>query len=396
MRLSDSGDLVRPQPIRVVSAATAAMTLAVVPGFMMGATAVQMRAELALDERRLGFAAGLFFAAMSASSIQGGQVAERIGPRRGLQLSTALSTLGLLLIAVATSSFATLLVWLVIGGVAAGLALPSASLALVRGAPLRPGFMFGLTQSAPPFASLLAGVAVPVVSVQFGWRWAYAIAMVLSVAVVVLLPSSMAFAQPGTASRSSRRTRVSSIRPEFVALGIGVGFGSAAAIAMGAFLVSSIVAIGIDPSSAGLLLALGGMIGVGARLTVGWLADRCNDGHLFAVAGMLALGAVGYMVLAAGRSVPLVGVGTAIGYGFGYGWPGLLFFATAWMNPQAPGLAVGVVNAGATAGAAAGPLGFGVLVSATSFATTWIVASLVSLFAAALVAMAAYRIGRQP
>lgn len=382
----------RPAPVRVVAAATAAMTLAVVPGFMTGATAVQMRADLHFGEGLLGLAVGLFFGAMSASSIQGGHLAERIGPRRGLIVSTVISTVALLLIAGATSSFAALLVWMVLGGISSGLALPAASLALVRGAPLRPGLMFGLTQSAPPGASLLAGIAVPAVSVELGWRWAYVMAAALALVVIALLPPSTAFAGPARGGPAAGTVRVSSIRREWIAVGAGVGLGSAAAISMGAFLVSSAVAHGIEPSTAGLLLAGGGAVGVTSRLLVGWRADHKDRGHLLVVAGMLVVGAGGYQVLAVGRSLPVVGLATAIAFGFGYGWPGLLFFSTARLNPQAPGLAVGVVNAGATAGAALGPLGFGVLVSVTSFTVTWLTASALSVVAAVLVAVAARRI----
>ena len=77
---------------------------------------------------------------------------------------------------------------------------------------------------------------------------------------------------------------------------------AAAANALGTFLVDSSVARGLAPGPAGLVLTLGGAVCVAARVGVGWLADRRDGGHVALIAGMLAVGAVGLVLLAvAGR-----------------------------------------------------------------------------------------------
>jgi predicted MFS family arabinose efflux permease len=381
----------RPAPVRVVAASTITMTLAVIPASLIGATAVQMRADLDFDERWLGIVVGLFFAATSLSSIPGGRLAERIGPRRGLLLGIALGSASLVGIAALTRSLPHLVAFALVGGAATGTALPAASLSLVRGAPLRPGLMFGLNQSAPPAASLLAGMAVPAVSLQIGWRWAFVFAAGLALVALALLPGDEAYAHPAPRPDASPQDRPS-VRPGLRAVGVGVGLGSGTAIAMGAFLVSSSVSHGIAPGTAGLLLALGSAVGIGARLVVGLAADRWAGGHLRGVAIMIGVGAAGYLGLAVGAPLLVAAAGTVVGYGFGYGWSGLLFFSISRLNPQAPALAVGVVNSGATAGAALGPPAFGALVTATSYAVTWTVAAVVSVAAAMVLVWAAARL----
>lgn len=385
----------RPAPARVVSASTSVMTLAVVPASLIGATAVQMRADLGFDERLLGLVIGLFFGTTSLFSTPGGRLAERIGPRRGLLLGTAMGTASLLGIAGLTHSLGGLVAFAAVGGAATGIALPAASLALVRGAPLRPGLMFGMNQSAPPAASLLAGMAVPSISIQVGWRWAFVAASGLGVLALLLLPSDAAFSRPPPAAPYTGPRRPG-VRPGLRAVSVGVAFGSATAISMGAFLVSSSVAHGIAPGTAGVLLAVGSAVGVAARLVVGAVADRHATGHLRGVALMLAVGGLGYLGLAVGAPMVVAAAATVLAYGFGYGWSGLLFFSVARLNPDAPALAVGVVNTGATAGAGLGPPAFGLLVAATSYTVAWVAAAALSVIAAGSVARASHRLEPRP
>jgi hypothetical protein len=88
------------------------------------------------------------------------------------------------------------------------------------------------------------------------------------------------------------------------------------------------------------------------------------------VAGLLVVGAVGYAMLSVDGLV-LLAVGTVLAYGCGWGWTGLLMFATVRLNPNAPAAATGIIHTGAAAGAALGPLIFGAIVAATSFPTAW-------------------------
>jgi MFS family permease len=157
-----------------------------------------------------------------------------------------------------------------------------------------------------------------------------------------------------------------------------------AANPLGAFVVESAVSTGIEVGRAGLLLALGSAVGICVRIVFGHLADKLNSGRLRLVAGMLAVGTVGFVLLASGAPSLLV-AGVVIAYAAGWGWPGLFNFAIVRSNPRAPAAATGITQTGASGGAAAGPLAFGYIVEETSFGTAWMCSGVTALVAAAAI-----------
>jgi cyanate permease len=151
---------------------------------------------------------------------------------------------------------------------------------------------------------------------------------------------------------------------------------------LGIFLVAAAVDRGIDVGLAGLVLTLGSVVGLIMRMLHGWLADRRSGGHIAVVAGSLLLGAGGLALLAVPGSVALI-LGTILGFGLGWAWPGLLQFAVVRLNPTAPAAATAIVQVGVYGGSCLGPVGFGFLASHFSFTTAWLVAAGVMLIAAA-------------
>ena len=104
--------------------------------------------------------------------------------------------------------------------------------------------------------------------------------------------------------------------------------------------------------------------------------------HMRVVAGMLTLGAVGFVLLAVGESLFFI-AGTFLAFGAGWGWLGLFNFAIVNQHPEAPTKALGIVLTGAAGGSAAGPLLFSAILSSTSFGTAWLCAGVGTLLAAA-------------
>jgi MFS family permease len=364
---------------RLVSAATVLMTAAVMPAFLVGAAAPLIGQDFSFTPTALGATVAAFFIATSMLSVVGGRLSDRYGARSMLRVAAFGSLLSLLGIAATATSFERLLFWTVMGGAAAGVALPAASLAITTGAQLRPGLMFGWKQSAPPVASLLAGVAVPTIGLSIGWRWSFMGAATLPLIGAFLLPSCPSASATRPASGDGPALPYGALIP----IAIGSAFSSAAALSMGGFLVSSAVDGGIAEGTAGVILAAGSVAGVSMRLLVGWRADFHAEGHLRAVAVMVAGGAIGHLVLAMQGGVSATLLGAILGYGLGYGWSGLLFFAVVNLSPQAPAAATGVVNMGATAGAGLGPVLFG-FIAASSYRLAWASAAAVSVLAAAL------------
>lgn len=372
---------------RPVLLAVAVATTTVLPAFLTGGLAVQVRGEMGFGEAALGLAVAVFFVASSLGSAPLGRVVERVGANRAMRLAAATSAASLLGVALLAGSWWSLVACLLVGGLANAVSHPATHLSLAREVPAeRQGLSFGIKQSAIPAATLLAGLAVPGIALTFGWRWAFAGGAALALAVALVVPPGT----PGSGTRGLEEARAGDVRvAPLVLLALGIGLGSTAATPLGAFIVESSVAAGLREASAGLLLAFGSAVGIIVRVTLGYVADGMEGGRLRLVAAMLGLGVVGFALLATGASGLLV-LGTALAFGAGWGWPGLFNFAVVRTNPGAPAAATGITQTGASGGAALGPLLFGVVVEASSYSVAWLFSG-----ATALAALVAILLGRR-
>jgi MFS family permease len=371
---------------RPVLLAVAVATATVLPAFLTGGLAVQVRGELDFGTGALGLAVAAFFVSSALASAVMGRAVERVGSHRGMRLAAVSSAASLLGVALLANSWAGLVACLVLGGLANAVSHPAANLSLVREVPAGyQGLSFGIKQAAIPVATLLAGLAVPTIAVTLGWRWAFAGAAVLALAVAFLVPA-------GTSRDVVRRPR--EIRDKdarvtpLVLLALGIGLGSTAATPLGAFLVESSVATGLRVETAGLLLASGSAASIVVRVLFGRLADGMSGGRLLLVAAMLATGVAGFALLATGR-VALLLPGALLAFAAGWGWPGLFNFAIVKTSPGAPAAATGITQTGASGGAAVGPLVFGLVAEAGSYQAAWLVCGVFAL--GALVAILAGR-----
>lgn len=372
---------------RPVLLAVAVATATVLPAFLTGGLAVQVRGEMGFGEAALGLAVAIFFVTSSLGSVPLGRVVERIGANRAMRLAAATSAASLLGVALLAGSWSSLVACLLVGGLANAVSHPAANLSLAREVPAgRLGLSFGIKQSAIPAATLLAGLAVPGLALTLGWRWAFAGGAALALAVALFVPPGT----PGSGAQGIKEARAGDVRvAPLILLALGIGLGSTAATPLGAFIVESSVAAGLGEASAGLLLAFGSAVGIIVRVTLGYLADGMEGGRLRLVAAMLGLGVVGFALLATGAGGLLV-LGTALAFGAGWGWPGLFNFAVVRVNPGAPAAATGITQTGASGGAALGPLLFGVVVEASSYGVAWLFSG-----AMALAALVAILLGRR-
>jgi MFS family permease len=372
----------RDAPPGVLAAAAAVVTVGVLPVFLTGALAVQMREELRFGETELGLTVAVFFGSAAASSAIGGRLAERLGPVAGMRVAAALASVALASVAWLANDLGDLLLCLVVGGVSNAVGQPSTNLYLARrvGAG-RLGLAFGVKQSAIPLATLLGGLAVPAVALTVGWRWAFAGG---AVSAVVVGASVRGGGGAAAVRRGARRgAGDAGLRP-LLLLATGSGLGGAAAGALGAFLVSAAVDAGISEGRAGLLAAACSAVGLATRLVAGARADIRGGRHLTVVALMLAGGGATYLLLAT-EWPPAIVVGALAGYAVGWGWPGLFNLAVVRNSPGAPGAATGITQSGTYVGGVAGPLLFGFLAGHFSYGWAWSSAAVISLAGAAAV-----------
>lgn len=374
-----------PLDYRPVLLAVAVATAGVLPAFLTGGLAVQVRDEMGFGSAALGLAVALFFLTSSTASVAMGRVVERIGAHRGMRLAVLGSAASLLSVAIFAGSWVGLVVCLAFGGLANAVTHPATHLLLARHVPPgRQGYSFGIKQAAIPTATLLAGLAVPGIALTFGWRWAFAGGALLALGVAFFVPREQT---GGVEKISEARTSDAPMGP-LVLLAVGIGLGSAAATPLGAFVVESSVEAGLRVGTAGLLLALGSAASIVVRVLFGHLADGMVGGRLRLVAGMLGAGIAGFVMLATGSPMLIV-PGVLLAFAAGWGWPGLFNFAVVKSNPGAPAAATGVTQTGASGGSAVGPVLFGVVVEAAGYGTAWLFSGVLALVA--LVAILAGR-----
>jgi MFS family permease len=382
--LRDEVDATAPAPPRALRAAIGAVTtttVSVLPVFLTGGLAVQISAELGFDPAGLGLVVALYFGVSALASLPCGWLVERVGSGPTSRIAVLGAALIMAAVATLAHSFSAFVVIMLAGAWCNVMCQLASNLTLARYVPAtRLGLSFGLKQAAIPIATLLAGAAVPTVVLTIGWRWAYLIGAAVALAALLVAPRDTAGRERTVAAPGERATAALSV------IGMAAGLAAAAAGALGIFLVASAVDRGIDPGTAGLTLTMGSVVGLTLRLLNGWLADRRSGGHIAVIAGSLLLGAVGLALLAVPGTPALV-IGTVLGFGLGWAWPGLLQFAVVRLNPSAPAAATSIVQVGVYGGGCIGPVGFGFLAAHLSFPAAWLIGAATMLLAAVLMVL---------
>jgi MFS family permease len=164
----------------------------------------------------------------------------------------------------------------------------------------------------------------------------------------------------------------------------GLMLGAPPGNALGSFFVATSVDAGIAPATAGVLAAVASGAGAGARIVFGWLADRVRAKWLLVVAAQMAIGGLSYGLLGTGVEV-LIAAGAVLGYCTGWSWAGLSTYSVARMHPGMAARATSITQGGMGAGAAAGPLVFGLVVSATSYSVAWYGTAAISVVAGGVI-----------
>lgn len=362
--------------------AVAVSTVAVLPGFLTGAVGVQIRQDLDLGIAAIGLAAGTFFLAAAIGSGAAGALAQRIGAAPAMQIATLISAASLAAVALLSRSLASLLAALAVGGLATALAQPATNLYIAEHAPeARRGIVLGLKQAAIPVAVLFSGLSVPLVALTLGWRWTYGMGAL--VALVIALLSGAARRPAAVVARAATLERRA--RGSLKLLALVAVLAAAGPNALGAYLITTAVAAGVEEGTAGILLAGGSALCIGVRILAGWLADHMASRSLTPISVMLGGGAVGFGLMAISAPLPVL-AGALLAFGLGWGWPGLLNLSVVSRHIDAPAAASGITQSGVYAGAAGGPIAFGLLASAVSLAAAWVATGAVALIAAGLAA----------
>lgn len=372
--------------VPVIAIAVGVPVASTLPVVLVAAVAPMVTVDLGFGAGGLGIASAVFFGVGAATAAWSGRLTQMLGVTHAMRATTLLSAVAMAAMGIFADSLVTLCGYLALAGFANTIAHPSANWALTLASPVsRRALMFGIKQAAIPIASLLGGMSVPLLAVRHGWRMPLLVGAFAAAALTLAVPRGLG---PPPTRRARRRERPS---PGMWILVMAGALGSSAGVSIGTFLVDSAVTAGWSASAAGQFLAVCGGLGVCVRIGSGWIVDRWQIPGRRALASLMGGGAVGLVIVvsATGTTI-LLGAGMLLAYGAGWGWGGLVHHVVASENPHAIATATGYAQAGILTGGALGPLGFGVLVEATSYATAWAVAAVVLAVAALILIMAGH------
>lgn len=366
--------------VRAVVVSIIVVMLGLSPVYLVGALGLQIRAELGFGATELGLAVGAFFAATALLSPFLGAAADRIGTVPSLRIVTSLLAVSCISIFAFARSISTLVLCLLLGGVANGLAGPATGRLVAYHVRSRRSLAFGLRQSAVPLATLLAGLSVPLLGLTFGWRFAFGLAGAMSL-LVLLGVGSAVIAPDRPPARSEGE--IADLRGLLLA-GAAFFFATAAGTSLMAFLVDLSVERGVGEARGGVILATVSAVAIVARIGVGWMADRPRVDSFRIMRVQLGMGLIGFLILAVPLGAVGILTGATLAIAAGWGWTGLMAHVVAQGSPRAPARAAGIVQAGGASGGVLGPPLAGYLIDTASHEVTWIVmlGSLMLAFAA--------------
>lgn len=370
---------------RTMLGAGALTALGTMPVFLLGALAVYVRAELGMNAVEFGIAVSVFWASAALTSLTAGGLIDAMGKRASTMAAGVLTATGGFGTATLGRSWPVLLVLLLVFGMSNAAAQLASNLVLARSVPARHrGLGFGIKQAAVPLSTVIAGIAVPLVGATAGWRWAYVMLGCLGLAV---LATGLRMSGP-TSRRASPTT--GAVRPPLGGLLVvmcAMVCASACVNSFGGFIALWGHHVGLSPSEAGVLIAVGSAFNVVIRVLAGHLADRRQGRNLPWVAGHMGVGAAA-VLLASVPSTWAVVPGALVAFALGWSWPGLLIHAVVRIARDSPAYASGLIQAGSFAGGAVGPVLFGLAVETTGYQTAWRITAGVFALAAVLICVA--------
>lgn len=379
--------------VALTATLTLAMGVSTFPQYALGALGPFLTEDLALSRTALGSLTMVLFIIGGGLSPVAGPMVDRFGGRLLLLVLFTLGAAGMAA-AAAAPSYPFLLVAIALAGLTVALGNPVTNqLLAVYVDPGRQGLLVGIKQSGVQIGAFLAGATLPPLAGVFGWRGALLASSLLAFVGVAAIPLTLP-RPPRTPSGTRVRKEgvvgrlpaaVTWLAAYAVLMGIGVG------VVTAYIPLYAVERLAFTTAEAGLVAALIGLVGVGARIFWGRFADRGATGVVVLLA-WLAGGAI--------IGVGLVWGGPAVGSWAL--WAGAMVFgvtAIAWnavgmlalvrdIDVRLAGRASGRVLLGFYGGFVVGPVAFGWTVDTTGQYTMGWALIMATFLAAALLTVA--------
>ena len=442
-----------PGPVGVTGTMVAGLACATLPSFLIGALQGRITAEFGIGAGEIGLAVALFFVAGGVTSIPAGRIVDRIGSPAALRIGMGLAAASSLLIAALVTNAWQLTAALAIAGPAMALVDTAGSRAMSRAVPHhRQGVAFGTKEASPPIASLVAGLTLPLIAVQFGWRPAFVGAAVVATLTGLMISSRLESGEgPGEADdtpapvdpdphpaagddeagddeaadapavprgsadatpthadvrpeaaddRPDPGTDAPSTTPLLILLAASAATAGAVGSSVSTFLVPTAEVAGMTAGTAGVVLSVASLAAACMRVISGATVDRLVGSELLGVAVLTGAGSLGVAGLAfAGgpfadspAAHTLLIASAVLALGGGWASSGLLFLSGIRIEPARPALSGGVVLSGLALGGSLGRVGYGFAADHLGFAFSWGLATPLMASAAVVALVLRHRI----
>lgn len=370
----------------VLALGVAASVVATLPLLLIGPLSLRMSADLGLSVATLGSAVGIATLIRALSTVVIGPAVDHYGSLPSLRIALLLGGIASAGLALTARTWATLVPWLAVAGLAHAIMMPAVNRLMVsRIPPRRFGLAFGLKMTGPPIAMLIAGLSVPLLVVHIGWRAMYVLlgaACILLIRVVrtpkggegrrVILPWSRRRMLPAGRRRGAGSTRRTTFAGRGARALVGLGF-VAEFVASGSiltFFVGAADEAGIAGDVAATVLAVASVLALTARIVGGLVCDRSGVHPLRLSSVMFAIGSVGVVGIASGRP-QLMLTGAVVGLVGTWGFTNMIWIALMRAFPQSPGRATASMAWAILVGGGLGPIVFGASVEAFGYSASW-------------------------
>lgn len=383
------GTVDEPEPQRIVLPSTlvVVMVAGVFQLMFFAILAAPMIDDVGLSRTELGIIGSLNTLVGAVTAPSTGRIADKIGPGRAAVGSLLLSGIGMAALAIAPSTL-WLYVASAIGGIPQGATNPATnSLISSRVPPGRRGTLTGVKQSGVTLAAFLAGVALPALESPFGWRgaaWTFAAVFIIAGLVVqfALHPDR---SRPTTATTAASAEKLDPVIMWIAAYAFFMGLASGA---IGRFLpLFAEESLGFSVQTAGLITALGGLLGMAARIAAARIAEhRMRPTRLLPILSLVGAGFAAMLAATTESTRALLWLSPALSAIGTNAWNAVAMLAVIMLvSTASAGKASGVVMFGFLGGlAVSGPITGWVVDATDTYRPVWIAAAVVSLIAAAI------------